>query len=60
MADLTRQYMVYVESMKVHNLELAAEYLLMLYESWYLLMLYESFPGGWVFVNGLRVQTWAL
>ena len=29
MADLTRQYMVYVESMKVHNLELAAEYLLM-------------------------------
>ena len=29
MADLTSQYMVYVESMKAHNLELAAEYLLM-------------------------------
>lgn len=29
MADLTSQYMVYVESMKSHNLELAGEYLLM-------------------------------
>ena len=29
MADLTEQYMVYVESMKASNLELAAEYLLM-------------------------------
>lgn len=29
MADLTSQYMVYVESMKAYNLELAAEYLLM-------------------------------
>jgi len=29
MADLTRQYMVYVEAMRTHQLELAAEYLLM-------------------------------
>lgn len=29
MADLTRQYMVYVEMMRDHQLELAAEYLLM-------------------------------
>ncbi|MGL5633189.1 MAG: segregation and condensation protein A [Azovibrio sp.] len=29
MAPLTRQYLVYVETMRVHNLELAAEYLVM-------------------------------
>jgi segregation and condensation protein A len=29
MADLTRQYMAYVEKMRVHKLELAADYLLM-------------------------------
>lgn len=29
MADLTRQYMTYIEAMKQHRLELAAEYLLM-------------------------------
>lgn len=29
MADLTRQYMAYVEAMRTHQLELAAEYLLM-------------------------------
>ncbi len=29
MADLTRQYMVYVDSMRVHRLELAADYLVM-------------------------------
>jgi segregation and condensation protein A len=29
MADLTRQYMEYVEAMRVHRLELAAEYLVM-------------------------------
>ena len=29
MADLTRQYMDYVEAMRTHQLELAAEYLLM-------------------------------
>jgi segregation and condensation protein A len=29
MADLTSQYMIYVDSMKAHNLELAGEYLLM-------------------------------
>src|SRR5262245_61661047 len=29
MADLTRQYMEYVEAMRTHQLELAAEYLLM-------------------------------
>lgn len=29
MADVTRQYLSYVEQIRVHNLELAAEYLLM-------------------------------
>ncbi|NTV94946.1 MAG: segregation/condensation protein A [Thiobacillus sp.] len=29
MADLTRQYIVYIEAMQVHRLELAAEYLVM-------------------------------
>lgn len=29
MADLTQQYMTYVEKMRVHKLELAADYLLM-------------------------------
>ncbi|MFA5083482.1 MAG: segregation/condensation protein A, partial [Hydrogenophilaceae bacterium] len=29
MADLTRQYIVYIEAMQIHRLELAAEYLVM-------------------------------